>query len=76
MSIALEELAAEALKLDLDDRAALAEKLLLSLDLVSDAENERLWFDDAERRQAELRIGKVETFSAEKVLAEIAAELG
>lgn len=75
MSTAFEELAAEALKLDLDDRAALAEKLLLSLDLVSDTENDRLWFDEAERRQAELRSGKGETFSAEAVLAEIAAEL-
>jgi hypothetical protein len=46
----LEDVAEEALELQLDDRAALAEKLLRSLEGISEAENERLWRAEAERR--------------------------
>ena len=46
----LEGVAEEALELKLDDRAALAEKLLRSLEGISKAENERPWLAEAERR--------------------------
>ena len=39
----LKELETEAMKLDIEDRAALAEKLLLSVDAPSDTENLTLW---------------------------------
>ena len=45
-----EQLEVEIMKLDLDARARLAEKLILSLDAPSDEENLRLWVAEAERR--------------------------
>ena len=45
-----EELELEALKLAPEDRARLAEKLLRSLESLSDAENARLWAEEAQRR--------------------------
>jgi hypothetical protein len=45
-----EELEAEALKLAPQDRARLAEKLLESLEHLSDDENARLWAEEALRR--------------------------
>ncbi len=45
-----EELALEALKLAPPDRARLAERLLQSLENLSDEENARLWAEEAERR--------------------------
>ena len=45
-----EEIEAEALKLDLRARARLAEKLLESLESLSNEENESLWADEADRR--------------------------
>ena len=47
-----EEIEAEALKLDPKARAQLAEKLLASLETLSDQENERVWADEAVRRDA------------------------
>jgi putative addiction module component (TIGR02574 family) len=49
-----EELEAEALKLAPQDRARLAEKLLQSLESLSDEENAKLWAEEAERRDQAL----------------------
>jgi putative addiction module component (TIGR02574 family) len=62
-----EQLEAEIMKLDLDARARLAEKLILSLDAPSDEENLRLWVDEAERRLRDLREGKAGEIPAEEV---------
>jgi hypothetical protein len=48
----IEELEAEALKLSLEARARLAERLLESLENLSEEENARLWSAEAERRNA------------------------
>jgi len=45
-----EELEVEALKLAPQERARLAEKLLESLENLSDDENAKLWAGEAERR--------------------------
>lgn len=45
-----EELETEALKLTPRERARLAERLLQSLENLSDEENARLWAEEAERR--------------------------
>jgi putative addiction module component (TIGR02574 family) len=45
-----EELETEALKLSPRERARLAERLLQSLENLSDDENARLWAEEAERR--------------------------
>ncbi|MEK8035973.1 MAG: addiction module protein [candidate division NC10 bacterium] len=62
-----EQLEAEIMKLDLDARARLAEKLILSLDAPSDEENLRLWVAEAERRLRDLRAGRAKEIPAEEV---------
>ena len=57
----------EALHLPIEYRARLAEKLLLSLDALSEAEIEKLWLGEAQRRAAEIDSGKVQLISAEEV---------
>lgn len=47
-----EELEIEALKLPPQDRARLAERLLESLENLSNDENERLWAEEAARRDS------------------------
>ncbi len=69
----LEELEAEALKLDLNSRARLASKLLNSLETLSDAEIERLWVEEAQRRDDEWNAQ--EARSAEEVLRDVRAEI-
>lgn len=50
--MSIDDIEAEALKLDPQVRARLAKRLLESLEALSEAENERLWADEAERRDA------------------------
>jgi hypothetical protein len=63
----LEELEIEVLKLNPQARAQLAAKLLESLDTLSEAEHERLWADEALRRDEELETGAVTPRAAEDV---------
>ena len=51
--MSIEEIEAEALKLDPKARARLAARLLESLETLSDEENERLWAEEADRRDAD-----------------------
>ncbi|TKS58317.1 MAG: hypothetical protein EWM73_03559 [Nitrospira sp.] len=62
-----EQLDAEIMKLDLDARARLAEKLILSLDVPSDEENLHLWVVEAERRLRDLREGRAKEIPAEEI---------
>jgi Putative addiction module component len=48
----LDEVEAQALKLDASARARLATKLLASLEVLTDDENLRLWAEEAERRDS------------------------
>ena len=48
--MSIDELEAEALKLAPAARARLAERLLESLESLSDEENARLWAEEAQRR--------------------------
>jgi len=55
----LGEVLKSALSLKLEDRAALAERLLVSLDELDEEEAERLWGEEAQRRLEEYRAGRV-----------------
>ncbi len=57
----------EALKLPLEERAKLAQKLLLSLENLSEKELEQAWLAEADRRARELDRGAVQPVSAEEV---------
>ncbi len=75
MSRHFDDIEAEALRLDLQGRAQLAEKLLLSLDAPSDEENLRLWVDEAERRLRDLRDGKAREIPSDEALRKARAAL-
>jgi len=49
----IDDIEAEVLKLDPQARARLAKRLLESVETLSDEENERLWAEEADRRDAE-----------------------
>jgi len=65
----------EALKLSPPARAELAEKLLKSLDDLSEEEIERLWAEEAVRRDAELDDGTASMRDAEEVFRDARARI-
>ena len=56
----------EALRLPPEDRASLAQKLLLSLDSLSEDELEQTWLIEAERRARPIDSGDVQPISADE----------
>jgi hypothetical protein len=78
MAMTVEQIAFEALGLPATSRAALAEKLIASLDETEDANGadiDALWVKEAERRYQEIREGKVTCYSLEEFLGKAEAEL-
>ena len=65
MSINLDQLTADAMKLPLRDRVQLAQRLVSTVDDEVEADTEALWFAEAERRLDELRSGKVQGIDSE-----------
>jgi hypothetical protein len=70
-----EQVENEALKLKPEARAELAEKLLKSLEDLSDEEIERLWAEEAVRRDSELDSGTASMRDAEVVFKDARARL-
>ena len=70
-----EQVESEALKLDPQGRAKLAEKLLRSLEDLSDEQIEQLWAEEAVRRDAELDSGTTSTRDAEDVFRDARSRL-
>jgi len=71
----IQQVEAEALKLKPEARAELAEKLLRSLEDLSEDEIERLWVAEAVRRNAELDAGTASMRDAEDVFRDARARL-
>jgi len=65
----------EALHLPIEERARLAQRLLESLDDLSEKEAEKLWLQEAQRRAKEIDEGKVKLVPAEVVERRIRARL-
>jgi putative addiction module component (TIGR02574 family) len=63
----LAEVLRKAMSLDVHDRATLAERLLASLEDLSEEEAERLWAEEAQRRLEEYRAGRAKAVPAEAV---------
>ena len=57
-----------------DERANLVERLLQSLNLPTEAEINRLWAEEAERRVSQLESGNVDLIPGEQVFARIRAK--
>jgi len=65
----LAEVLGDALSLEVRDRAALAEKLLASLEELTEEEANRLWTEEAQRRLEEYRAGRAQAVQADEVHA-------
>ena len=64
----------EALSLPADVRLSLVEKLLTSLNLPIDAEIDRLWAEEAERRVSQIETGEVKMVPGKEVFSKIRAK--
>jgi putative addiction module component (TIGR02574 family) len=67
----LTEIIKDVMSLDVRDRATLAEKLLASLEELSEEEAERLWAEEAQRRLDEYRAGRAKAVPADTVHARV-----
>lgn len=68
MANLVRDLESKALKLSPRERARLAQRLISSLDQEVDADAEKLWLQEAERRLGELKSGRVTGIPADKVV--------
>ena len=66
--MSVDELRAEILRLSPEARADLARELLASLEGLSEAEVEKLWLDEAIRRDEELDSATARAYPADEVL--------
>ncbi len=71
----VEALNKETMALNIEDRALLAGKLLLSLEEPSFSELEQLWLNEAERRLDDYRAGRVQGIPGDEVFRRATAEL-
>lgn len=69
------QIESEALALPVDARASLAQRLLLSLEEVSEPEFERIWGAESARRAAAVDAGKMRTISGDEVASKARALL-
>jgi len=75
MATRLEEFEKQAQQLSLQERSALIDHLISSLDDLEEKECERLWLEEAKRRYQEYKAGKVSSRSADQVLQDARAKL-
>ena len=68
MSPDLQECENQVMSLPVNDRATLANRLIASLDVLTDSENEQLWLSEAERRYQEYKNGSISARPAVNVL--------
>jgi Putative addiction module component len=73
--MSVDDIEAQALQLDPKDRARLAEKVLASLEALSEEENDRLWAEEAERRDADWESAAGTSRPAADVLRDARAKL-
>jgi hypothetical protein len=69
----LEDITSEALEMTVESRAALAKRLLDSLDALTPEEVERMWVEEAARRYQQLKDGTAKSTASEDVFARLDA---
>lgn len=69
----LEEITSEALELNVESRAALAKRLLESLDDLAPEEYERMWVEEGARRYEQLKAGTAKSIPSDEVFARLDA---
>lgn len=75
MSAELKACETAALMLSAAERAALAERLINSLDSLDDSETERLWVQEAERRYQAYKQGRLPARDATEAIRNAQAQL-
>jgi len=75
MTNQIDALVSASMSLSLEERAELAERLLLSIENPPESEIERLWLDEAERRLNIFRSGNSKTIPAEDVFRQAISDL-
>ena len=73
--MSIDEIEAEALKLDPKARARLAGRLLESLEELSKAENQHVWVEEAQRRDADLDANPAAEIDGDQVFLESRTKL-
>jgi putative addiction module component (TIGR02574 family) len=76
MATTVDKICNEALFLPADARIGLIERLLVSLNLPTQADIDRLWADEAERRISEIDRGDVKLIPGEQVFENIRRKYG
>lgn len=76
MSMTLDQITEEAMKLPADSKALLADKLVESLESEELDEIQRLWSAEAIRRRDEIRSGQVQPVPGKQVLEEVRRLVG
>ena len=71
MATVVDKVFNDALSLPSDARASLVEKLLASLNLPTQAEIDRLWAEEAERRVSQVDRGEVKLIPGDEVFAKL-----
>ena len=69
------EVESRALRLPRRERARLAQRLIVSLDQDVNADVDKLWLQEAERRLRELKSGKVSGIPASRVVRKVRSAL-
>lgn len=75
MAATLEEFEKQAQQLSLQERSALIDHLIRSLDELDEKECNRLWLEEAKRRYHEYKAGTISSRSAEEVFQDVRAKL-
>jgi len=75
MHVSIEQITEAALSLPSDARALLADRLVESLDPLTDSDVRDAWASEALRRLGDVRSGKVQAMPAEDVLARARAQI-
>ena len=74
--MSIDEITEQAIKLEPSARAALADKLIESLESEEPDEIQRLWSAEAIRRRDEIRSGQVQPVPGEQVIEEVRRLVG
>ena len=75
MSVAFKEIENQALTLDRNERMILGQELIQSILDSEETEQEKAWYDEAERRLAAIESGKMKTYSGPEVVDKLIARL-
>lgn len=73
--MAVEKIEKQVMGLDINSRAKLVSKLLRSLEDLSESEIEKLWIEEAARRDDEIAKGRAKTIAADVAFKRARARL-